>query len=138
MTKNLRIFFTLILFFSVACKKSTQEGEQPYEEPITKHTWEVRYFSENQKDISGSFSGYVFKFNKDSTVIGTIGAQSTSGIWTRDSETRWMTLAFPSVGDPLQKLNGYWLVRSHSYNLIHIEKAVGGTQYLLQFTKVGY
>ena len=111
MKKACFLFIFSICLFSNSCKKYIQQQEQnALVSLVTDGVWVVTRYLDNGTDITPSFSGYVFRFNTNGTVTGTIGSVVTNGTWSGDINTRTIMSDFPSVGDPLQKLNHTWKV----------------------------
>ncbi len=99
----------LVLFFS--CKKFIQQQEEKEAENIvTNGLWYVSGYEQNDSDITASFSGYLFKFDNNSTVTGTRNDSSVQGSWSVNISARTITANFPGAGDPLDKLNETWLI----------------------------
>ena len=56
---------------SFSCKKYIrQQEEKAIMSIITSGYWHVEQYSQNDSDITASFSGYLFKFDADGTVTG--------------------------------------------------------------------
>ena len=99
----------LVLFFS--CKKYIQQQEEKAAEAIvTDGLWYVSGYEQNDSDITASFSGYLFKFDNNSTVTGTRNDSSVQGEWSVNISAKTITANFPGAGDPLDKLNETWLI----------------------------
>jgi hypothetical protein len=81
---------------------------------ITNGVWYVENYTQDSVDITTSFSGYVFKFNQNGTVIGTKDSVSTSGTWTANINNRTITSNFPNAVSPLNKLNSVWKITDSS------------------------
>jgi len=98
----------LILF---SCKKYVQQQEQNAALSImTNGYWYVSGYKQGSNDITGSFSGYLFKFAADNTVTGTLGNASVSGQWSDNIIARTITADFPGAGQPLVNLNATWTI----------------------------
>ena len=111
MKKTGYFLVALLLIFSGSCKKYTQQQEQnALVSLITNGVWVVTRYVDNGTDITSTFSGYVFQFQSNGTVIGTKAMISTPGTWSGDLNARTITSNFPSVGDPLDKLNTVWKI----------------------------
>jgi hypothetical protein len=110
--KRKRLIIFLFACISLnSCKKYIEQKQQDaLVSLVTNGTWVVTRYLDDGTDITSSFSGYVFKFNTNGTVIGTNTSGPTQGTWSGDINTRTITSEFPSAGDPLQKLNHIWKV----------------------------
>ena len=105
------VFLTisLVLFFS--CKKYVQQQEKKAAlAVITDGFWYVSGYQENGVNITASFSGYLFKFDANSTVTGTKNSVSTAGVWSVDLVSQSITTNFPAANDTLKKLNETWKI----------------------------
>jgi hypothetical protein len=111
MKRTAAILLLLSTFSFNSCKKYIEQKQQDaLVDAITNGTWIVTRYLDNGTDITSTFSGYVFKFNQNGTVVGTFSASSTQGTWSGDFNTRTIISDFPSAGDPLQKLNHTWKI----------------------------
>jgi hypothetical protein len=111
MKKFLLILFILQTVQLVSCKKYIQQQEQnALVNDITSGVWVVTRYLQNGTDITSTFSGYVFQFQSNGTVVGTKGTTSTNGTWSGDITTKTITSDFPTAGDPLDKLNAVWKI----------------------------
>jgi hypothetical protein len=112
--------FTLLLGLSfLSCKKIVQQQEQNAAiNIITNGVWYVQTYTEDSIDITASFSGYVFQFKQDGTVVGTKDSIATTGTWTADITTRTITSNFPSPPSPLNKLNSVWKITDSSIDYV--------------------
>jgi hypothetical protein len=96
-------------FFS--CKKYVQQQEQNAALSVmTNGYWFVSGYKQNDSDITASFSGYLFKFDADNTVTGTLGNASVAGQWSDNILARTITADFPGAGQPLVNLNETWTI----------------------------
>jgi hypothetical protein len=114
--------FLLIICFGISissCKKLVQKQEENEAiEIITNGVWTVQQYTENGTDITSSFSGYVFQFKQDGTVVGTKDSVSTTGTWSADVNNYTITSNFPSVGNPLNRLNSVWKITDSSLDYV--------------------
>ena len=105
------VFLTIFLVFLFSCKKYVQQQEKNAALAIiTDGLWYVSGYQQNDSDITASFSGYLFKFDANSTVTGTKNSVSTPGVWSVDIASQSITTSFPTAGDPLKKLNETWKI----------------------------
>jgi len=111
MKRTATILLLLSTFSFNSCKKYIEQKQQDaLVGVITNGTWIVTRYLDNGTDITSTFSGYVFKFNQNGTVVGTLSASSTQGTWSGDFNTKTIVSEFPTAGDPLQKLNHTWKI----------------------------
>src|ERR1700743_163206 len=107
--KRLLIAGLTLLFFS--CKKYIQKQEQnALEAVVTSGVWYVSGYEQNDSDITPSFSGYLFKFDANNTVTGTLGNTSVPGQWSDNINARTVTANFPGASAPLVYLNETWTI----------------------------
>lgn len=104
----LPVFLALAAF---SCKKYVRQQEQNAALSImTNGNWYVSGYKQNTTDITASFSGYLFKFDANNTVTGTLGGTSVAGQWSDDIVARTITANFPGAGQPLVNLNATWRI----------------------------
>jgi hypothetical protein len=105
--------FILILggIWTSSCKKLVhQEEENVILNIMTNGQWYVTNYTQNDTDITNTFSGYSFQFRTNGTVSGIIGGVSTNGTWSANISSHSITSNFPTAGDPLDKLNAIWTI----------------------------
>ena len=103
------ILFPVLMLFS--CKKYVQQQEKNAALSImTNGYWYVSGYKIKDSDITASFSGYLFKFDANSTVTGSLGNISVTGQWSDDIQARTITANFPGAGQPLVNLNATWKI----------------------------
>jgi hypothetical protein len=99
----------LLLLYS--CKKYIQHQEQnALEAIVTNGEWYVSGYEQNDSNITAAFSGYLFKFDANNTVLGTLGATSVTGQWSDNINARTITSNFPGATTPLVYLNETWTI----------------------------
>jgi hypothetical protein len=108
---TLSIVPILLTFYLFSCKKYIQQQEQnAVNSAITNGYWYVSGYKQNGNDITASFSGYLFKFDANSTVAATKGNVSVTGQWSDNIVARTITANFPGAGAPLVNLNETWKI----------------------------
>jgi hypothetical protein len=130
------LLLPLVLAFS--CKKFIQQQEEKEAENIvTNGLWYVSGYEQNDSDITASFSGYLFKFDNNSTVTGTRNDSSVQGQWSVNINAKTITANFPGAGDPLDKLNETWLIKDSYTDSVSAESTdtVNHTSNILQLKK---
>lgn len=101
----------LLALSVLSCKKYVQQQEQNAALSImTSGYWYVSGYKQDTTDITASFSGYLFKFDANNTVTGTLGNVSVTGQWSDDITARTITANFPGAGQPLVNLNATWRI----------------------------
>ena len=101
----------LLLLSLMSCKKYIQKQEQnALEAVVTNGLWYVAGYKQNDSDITASFSGYLFKFDANNTVTGTLGNTSVTGQWSDNISARTVTANFPGAAAPLVYLNETWTI----------------------------
>ena len=98
---------------------------------ITNGYWKIESYLVDTVSITSEFEGYKFKFNENGTVIGDNGTAQASGTWLGDVSDYSITSEFPDAGDPLQKLNGHWVIKDSGLTFVKADfKSDGGTMHL--------
>lgn len=113
--KSIYLYLLSILLLPVlalfSCKKYVQQQEQSAALSImTNGYWYVSGYKQDTTDITASFSGYLFKFDANNTVTGSVGNSSTTGQWSDNITARTITADFPGAGQPLVNLNATWRI----------------------------
>lgn len=129
------ILFLMVILSASSCKKTVENQQKNIIiEAMTTGVWFVYQYSEAGTDVTGGFSGYEFKFDQNGTVTGTKAAVSTPGSWSANITNYSITSQFPSAGDPLQKLNGTWIIKDSYLDFVKAEMttAAGTNQLQLQ------
>jgi hypothetical protein len=102
------VLATLILF---SCKKYIQQQEEKAAiAVVTNGFWYVTKYLKNDTDITPSFSGYLFKFDQDGIVTGTLASASTAGVWSVNIGAKTISTDFPTAGEPIVELNYTWTI----------------------------
>jgi hypothetical protein len=105
-------FLLILLTIPFSCKKFIeQQEENAIIDLVTKGTWRVTGYMDHQTvNLTDSFSGYSFQFNKDKTVYGVKYGQQTNGTWAADVANQSITSNFPSATSPISLLNHTWTI----------------------------
>ena len=102
-----------------SCKKFIAQQEQKAViNAVTNGYWYVEGYHQNDSDQTAAFSGYLFKFNQNNTVVGTLNSLSDTGSWVADIGARTIMANFPGAGDPLKKLNRTWKIKDSYTNYV--------------------
>jgi hypothetical protein len=110
--KRLSLFgFLLIVTFSFSCKKLIQQQEEKAAmNIITNGNWYVTKYLQGASDLTSDFSGYLFKFNANGVVTGTLNNVSDTGTWVPNVDAKTITSNFPTAGAPVNLLNAVWKI----------------------------
>jgi hypothetical protein len=106
----LALLAVLTLFSS--CRKFIEQQEKNAVLSImTNGYWKVAGYKQNDSDLTAAFSGYLFKFDENYTVTGTLANVSTKGQWSANVTNRTIVANFPGAAAPLELLNATWTIR---------------------------
>lgn len=110
--KILNIAAVLIFLFAIGCKKTIDNiKENLMMDLITDHTWKVVKYTEGSSNKTAILADYDFKFDDNGKVYAILdGVTQATGTWQGSEQTQSITSAFPTEGEPLNKLNGMWLI----------------------------
>ncbi|HVM88598.1 MAG TPA: hypothetical protein VMT76_10465 [Puia sp.] len=109
----------LVVISLGSCKKLVQQQEQnAVMNIITNGVWYVTLYNNGGTDITASFSGYVFQFKQDGTVIGTKDSISVAGTWVPNINNYTITSDFPNASNPLNRLNAVWKITDSSIDYV--------------------
>jgi len=119
-----------------SCKKLVEETQRSLlMDIITNGQWTVESYLEGTNSVTGQFEGYVFKFNEDGSVIGTIDSVGTAGTWAADPSNYSIMSSFPGSGDPLKKLNGTWKIKDSALDYVAAEMTTVNGKMILHLRK---
>src|SRR5450432_2614843 len=119
----MKLLYTILFLTCIAsltsCKKFIQQQEKnAVLQIMTTGVWYVSGYLQNDSDITSSFSGYLFKFDANGTVTGTINTVSTIGAWSADVSAQSISSDFPAAPDPLKELNETWKITDSGTNYV--------------------
>lgn len=130
----------VLVAFSFSCKKFIrQQEEKAVMNIIVNGYWHVDQYVRDGSDVTGSFSGYLFKFESNGTVMGknADNSVSESGSWVPNVDARTISSNFPSASEPINLLNGLWKIKdsgsdfvlanytdtvAHTFNILRLKK----------------
>lgn len=137
MNKPLTLFvFVSALLLTASCKKAVENQQKNIIlEAMTTGVWYVYQYTEAGTDLTAGFSGYDFKFEQNGIVTGTKAMVSTAGTWSANITNYSISSQFPSAGDPLQKLNGTWIIKDSYLDFVKAEMATPAGINQLQLQK---
>lgn len=132
------ICVAILLIFSLgSCKKLIEDQKrQAAMSFITNGQWIVASYLVDTSSITGQFNGYKFKFDENGTVTGTNSNSITSGTWVAEVSDYSITSEFPGATDPLQKLNGHWIIKDSGTSFVKAELKTGTGTMHLELNKV--
>lgn len=119
---------------SIACKKDV--SGQSAGEVLGKGEWTVSYYYDKDKDETGHFAGYRFRFD-NGKITATNGSQTYTGTYADGTDDSTPKLIIQlSAPEPFSDLNDDWHVIEKNATLIKLEdqSGSGGTEYL-NFTR---
>jgi hypothetical protein len=133
---------TLVLLVCLSCDDDSpakRNETSAIKNDLQTDTWIITHFFDTQ-DETGHFTGYVFTFNDDGTVVAAKDASAINGMWSVSSSsngTSKLNLDF-DVTDPFDELNDDWDVIEHTSTLLRLQDVSGGSggTDLLTFEKV--
>jgi|KBSMisStaDraftv2_1062788.scaffolds.fasta_scaffold03481_6 hypothetical protein len=119
-----------------ACSKKGDTVKVTLYNVLTDSSQQVHFYEEGTTDMTSDYTGYLFTFNTNGTLVVTRGALTFNGNWTltTTSDTR-LNIQFAGTGveDVLLKLQRNWLVTDYSVSLIQLQNddvGVGAHQIL--------
>lgn len=137
--KLLRIYFPVIFIFLAlgACKKLVEDQkEKAAMSFITNGHWKVQSYLVDTVSITEEFDGYTFKFNDNGTVNGINGGAAEEGTWVADIRDYSITSEFAGTGEPLQKLNGKWIIKDSGETFVKADLSTDSTVFHLHLVKL--
>lgn len=116
------------------------------ETSIKTGTWRVNQFIEDGNDQTNHFSGYVFTFNGNGTVISSNGTTTVAGTWVTSSGSSSSSsgsnpkfiLLFNASSGPFEEISEDWRIESATNSKVELKHVSGGdgSVDLLTFTKI--
>ena len=131
------LLFITLAFTSVGCKKLVEKiQENAITALITENLWLMNSFTEAGTDLTASFSGYEFQFNKDYTLYGLkTGSPTMSGTWSPNIDSLTISTNFPSATGDFKKLNGVFKITNTTTSYVKANRFEGATEYKLWLVK---
>jgi hypothetical protein len=144
MKSTLKFIVFIFLFVGIGCEKNSSSETLFDSKFISKNmvdgTWMITKLMDSGKDETYHFSGFVFDFKSDGSVMASNGSRIETGIWRISENSRndstlkelEFYLSFPSNGD-FEELNDDWNILEQNNSvikLIDISGGNGGTDYL--------
>jgi len=137
--KKLTVVIAL-LFLGIGCKK--KDDDQPtinvfVLQAMTNGHWIVTTFDKGGVDRAGDFQTYQFKFNTNLTVDAIKnGSVEKTGTWTANTDDKTITSTFPGVSEPLELLNGTWIITKTTWTSVDAYQNTGGELRVLHLDKL--
>lgn len=103
---------------------------------ITNGHWKVESYLSDTVSLTSQFDGYTFKFNDDGTVVGDNGVTAATGTWVGEVSDFSITSEFPGAGDPLQKLDGHWVIKDSGLTFVKADLNTSGATMHLHLVKI--
>lgn len=111
MKKPLLIFAlkcSVILYFA-ACTGINQFSDTVSATPhVTKGTWKINLFTEDQHDKTAGFSNCILKFEPSGKITVSKNGELVTGNWIEDNILKRITINLDTHDATLAKLNDYW------------------------------
>ena len=138
--KNTARYIVLLLFsffIPFSCKKYIQQQEANYIiDLVTSGSWRITGYTDYMSNnITDSFAGYKFVFNKDNTLYGTRFGQQTDGTWSVDIGKKSITSNFISASYPITLLNHTWIITDSYTDSVAAKTAVDTSFNILNLHK---
>jgi len=136
--KSFRIYLAVIcMLVAFSCKKAVEDQKrQAVMSFITNGHWKIQSYLVDTVSITAEFDGYTFKFNDDGTVVGDNGSASATGTWVGEVSDYSITSEFPGAGDPLQKLDGHWIIKDSGLTFVKADLKTSGAIMHLHLVKI--
>ena len=136
--KSFRIYLPVIcLLIIFSCKKAVEDQKrQAVMSFITNGHWKIQSYLVDTVSITSEFDGYTFKFNDDGSVVGDNGSVSIRGTWVGEVSDYSITSEFPGAGDPLQKLDGHWIIKDSGLTFVKADVTTSGATMHLHLVKI--
>jgi hypothetical protein len=123
-------------FTPFSCKKFIQQQEENYiVDLVTNGKWQITGYQDHSVNVTDSFAGYLFQFNKNNTLYGVKFGQQINGTWTVDIGQKSITSNFPSATYPLTLLNHTWIITDSYTDSVAAKTAVDSTFNILNLHK---
>jgi len=138
--KNTTLFTALLfclLVIPFSCKKFIQQQEENYiVNLVTNGKWQITGYQDHMiNNLTDSFAGYLFQFNKDNTLYGVKFGQQTYGTWAVDINKKSITSNFPTASYPLTLLNHTWIITDSYTDSVAAKTAVDTSFNILNLHK---
>lgn len=112
---------------------NTTTVQSQVQSSVQKGTWRISHFSESGQDETNNFSGYIFTFNTDGSLLASNQTNSYNGMWNlsdnNPSDDSISDIDFNilfNLTNNFQDLNDDWHVISHSSSKIELRDISGG------------
>lgn len=133
--KRIGVIIMLSLVFSASCKKIVEDTKKNYALDImTTGEWYIELYQGSGNDSTILFTGYSFDFEENGTLLAK-GPQEQNGTWTGDIPTYSIVTTFPAAGEPLERLNGTWVLKDSAEEWVLAEMGMGAAKKVLKLRK---
>ena len=126
MKKLIAVVWTA-LFFDCSCQKAVEEVAQDLVvQAMTNGQWVITRFTQNNTDITSSFSGYKFQYYANKTVDAIKnGATERTGSWDGNATAMTTWVDFPQAPSPISLINGTWNITRSSWTYVEATQTSG-------------
>ncbi len=95
---------------------------------IVEGSWRVTLFQEDNSDQTHHFSGYVFTFNTDHSLVAVNGSTTQTGTWSigNDDSNNKLIIIFPANDGPFEEISEDWRIQSKTPSKIELKHVSGG------------
>lgn len=128
----------LYLLLACSCKKTTEEVVQDLViQAMTNGQWVITRFTQNNSDITSSFSGYRFQYYSNKTVDAfKNGLKERTGNWDGNATTMTTWADFPGAPLPISLINGTWNITRNSWTFVEATQLNGAETKTLRLEKL--
>lgn len=97
---------------------------------VVEGSWRVTLFQEDNSSQTHHFSGYVFTFNTNGSLIAVNGGSTMTGTWSTggDDSLNKLWINFPSAADdtPFEEISEDWQIIAKTASKIELRHVSGG------------
>lgn len=138
MKKLIAVAWTLILLLTGSCKKTVEGVAQDLIiQAMTNGQWVITRFTQNNTDITSSFSGYKFQYYANKTVDAIKnGMKERTGNWDGNATTMTTWADFPGAPVPISLINGTWQITRNSWTFVEANQVNGSETKTLRLEKL--
>ena len=120
--KRIVMLLIVSLALTASCKKIVEDTKKAFVlDVITDGQWYIKSYEEAGSLITSQFNGYKFQFYEDLKLTAFKGASTVDGTWTGDITNYSVTTNFADATEPLNKLNGTWILKDSGDNYVIAE-----------------
>lgn len=128
-----KFLFVIILTISLSCSNDSDNdlpltiAPSTVEDIMTKGTWRITLYMDDNKNETSDYTGYSFTFNANKSVTALKNAQTTTGNWSSFNDSGKVKFLI-NFGDifPLDEISDDWDVKLLTSQKIELEDISGG------------